>query len=199
VNIFYLDKNPQKCAEMHVDKHCVKMILEYAQLLSTAHRVLDGVLTDGLSQSGRKRKLYVLNDSRDTILYSATHVNHPSAVWCRQSDSNYMWLAELLEECCKEYSYRYGKIHKVESSGLMQSLKNIFPKNIPNKPFTEPTPAMPDECKVPGNSLMSYHNYYNMNKSHLWSWKGKINSRPVPKWLINMRMKDLPVCRPTPL
>ena len=199
MNIFYLDKNPQKCAEMHVDKHCVKMILEYAQLLSTAHRVLDGVLTDGLSQSGRKRKLYVLNDSRDTILYSATHVNHPSAVWCRQSDSNYMWLAELLEECCKEYSYRYGKIHKVESSGLMQSLKNIFPKNIPNKPFTEPTPAMPDECKVPGNSLVSYHNYYNMNKQHLWSWKGKINSRPVPKWLINMRMKDLPVCRPTPL
>jgi hypothetical protein len=199
VNIFYLDKNPQKCAEMHVDKHCVKMILEYAQLLSTAHRVLDGVLTDGLSQSGRKRKLYVLNDSRDTILYYATHVNHPSAVWCRQSDSNYMWLAELLEECCKEYFYRYGKIHKVESSGLMQSLKNIFPKNIPNKPFTEPTPAMPDECKVPGNSLVSYHNYYNINKQHLWSWKAKINSRPVPKWLINMRMKDLPVCRPTPL
>ena len=199
MNIFYLDKNPQKCAEMHVDKHCVKMILEYAQLLSTAHRVLDGVLTDGLSQSGRKRKLYVLNDSRNEILYSATHVNHPSAIWCRQSDSNYMWLAELLEECCKEYSYRYGKIHKVESSGLMQSLKNVFPKNIPNKPFTEPTPAMPDECKVPGNSLMSYHNYYNMNKQHLWSWKGKINSREVPKWLINMRMKDLPVCRPTPL
>ena len=24
------------------DKHCVKMILEYAQMLSTAHRELDG-------------------------------------------------------------------------------------------------------------------------------------------------------------
>jgi hypothetical protein len=199
VNIFYLDKNPQKCAEMHVDKHCIKMILEYAQLLSTAHRVLDGVLTVGLSESGRKQQRYILSDERQQVLYSATHINHPSAVWVRQSSANYMWLAELLEECCKEYSYRYGKIHKVESSGLMQSLKNIFPKNIPNKPFTEPTPAMPDECKVPGNSLMSYHNYYNMNKQHLWSWKGKINSREVPKWLINMRMKDLPVCRPTPL
>jgi hypothetical protein len=199
VNIFYLDKNPQKCAEMHVDKHCIKMILEYAQLLSTAHRVLDGVLTVGLSESGRKQQRYILSDERQQVLYSATHINHPSAVWVRQSSANYMWLAELLEECCKEYSYRYGKIHKVESSGLMQSLKNVFPKNIPNKPFTEPTPAMPDECKVPGNSLMSYHNYYNMNKQHLWSWKGKINSREVPKWLINMRMKDLPVCRPTPL
>ena len=186
MNIFYLDKNPSRCAQMHVDKHCVKMILEYAQLLSTAHRVLDGVLTIGLSESGRKRQLYVLQDDLDKILYSATHVNHPSAVWCRQSSANYMWLAELLEECCKEYTYRYGKIHKVESSGLMQIMKNVFPVNIPNKPFTEPTPAMPDECKVTGDSLQSYRNYYVMNKSHLWSWKGKINKRTEPNWFIKM-------------
>jgi hypothetical protein len=171
---------------MHVDKHCVKMILEYAQLLSTAHRVLDGVLTIGLSESGRKRQLYVLQDDLDKILYSATHINHPSAVWCRQSAANYMWLAELLEECCKEYTYRYGKIHKVESSDLMQTLKNIFPTNIAEKPFTEPTPAMPDECKVSGDSIQSYRNYYVMNKSHLWSWKGKINKRTEPNWFIKM-------------
>ena len=186
MNIFFLDKNPQRCAQMHVDKHCVKMILEYAQLLSTAHRVLDGVLTTGLSESGRKRQLYVLQDDLNEILYSATHVNHPSAVWCRQSSANYMWLAELLEECCKEYTYRYGKIHKVESSGLMQTLKNIFPKNITEKPFTQPTPAMPDECKVVGDSIQSYRNYYVMNKSHLWSWKGKINRRTEPNWFIKM-------------
>jgi hypothetical protein len=182
LNIFYLDKNPQKCAQMHVDKHCVKMILEYAQLLSTAHRVLDGVLTTGLSQSGRKRQLYILQDDLDKILYSATHINHPSAVWCRQSAANYMWLAELLEECCKEYTYRYGKIHKVESSGLMQILKNVFPINIANKPFTEPTPAMPDDVKVAGDSIRSYRNYYINNKTHLASWKGKVNSRNQPEW-----------------
>ena len=186
MNIFFLDKNPQRCAQMHVDKHCVKMILEYAQLLSTAHRVLDGVLTTGISESGRKRQLYVLQDDLNEILYSATHVNHPSAVWARQSSANYMWLAELLEECCKEYTYRYGKIHKVESSGLMQILKNIFPKNITEKPFTQPTPAMPDECKVVGDSIQSYRNYYVMNKSHLWSWKGKINKRTEPNWFIKM-------------
>jgi hypothetical protein len=182
MNIFYLDKDPKKCAEMHVDKHCVKMILEYAQLLSTAHRLLDGTQSVGLSKTGRKQVRYVLPDERESILYSATHINHPSAIWCRQSSANYMWLAELLEECCIEYSYRYGKIHKVESSGLMQSLKNTFPKNIPDKPFTEPTPAMPDECKVPGDSIKSYRNYYLMNKSHLWSWKGKINKRETPFW-----------------
>ena len=191
MNIFYLDKNPQRCAQMHVDKHCVKMILEYAQLLSTAHRVLDGVLTTGLSQSGRKRQQYILNDKREQMLYSATHVNHPSAVWVRQSVANYMWLAELLEECCKEYTYRYGKIHKVESSDLMQTLKNIFPKNIQDKPFTEPTPAMPDECKVAGDSITSYRNYYFNSKGHLWSWKGKINSRERPRWMSNMAMDKL--------
>lgn len=162
------------------------MILEYSQLLSTAHRVLDGRETTVKSKTGRNVKRWVLNDERESILYSATHVNHPSAVWCRQSSANYMWLAELLEECCKEYTYRYGKIHKVESSGLMQTLKNIFPKNITEKPFTQPTPAMPDECKVVGDSIQSYRNYYVMNKSHLWSWKGKINRRTEPNWFIKM-------------
>ena len=43
MNVFYLDPDPVKCAKMHVDKHVVKMIVEYAQLLSTAHRMLDAV------------------------------------------------------------------------------------------------------------------------------------------------------------
>jgi hypothetical protein len=42
MNIFYLDEDPKICAQYHCDKHVVKMIIEYAQLLSTAHRVLDG-------------------------------------------------------------------------------------------------------------------------------------------------------------
>jgi len=179
MNIFYLDKNPRVCAEMHVDKHCVKMILEYAQLLSTAHRYLDGILTDGLSKSGRKRKQYILSDKREQVLYSATHINHPSAVWVRQSDKNYMWLAEMLEMLCCEYTYRYGKVHKVESMGLMQLLKNEFPKNIPTGNFTEPTPAMPDHYKVAGDSITSYKNYYLGDKTRMFSWK----NRPTPSWI----------------
>ena len=42
MNIFYLNKDPKIAAMEHNDKHCVKMILEYAQMLSTAHRELDG-------------------------------------------------------------------------------------------------------------------------------------------------------------
>ena len=163
---------------MHNDKHVVKMILEYAQLLSTAHRVLDGVELIGLSDSGRKKKFWTLGDSRDYTLYKATHINHPSAVWVRQSAQNYMWLAEMLEVLCGEYTYRYGKVHKVERDGLMQLLKNEFPKNLPIAPFTEPTPAMPDDVKVSGDSIKSYRNYYINNKAHLANWK----KRQVPEW-----------------
>jgi hypothetical protein len=192
MNIFYLDHNPSKCAEYHVDKHSIKMILEYAQLLSTAHRILDGKQITVQSESGRNVKRWILDGELNSILYSATHINHPSAVWCRQSAQNYMWLAELLEECCKEYTYRYGKVHKVESDGLMQALKNNFPKNILNEPFTQPTPAMPDLCKVKNDSIQSYRNYYVQCKEHLWSWKGKINSRQEPTWFDEMIIKQIP-------
>lgn len=186
MNIFYLDKDPKVCAQMHVDKHCIKMILEYAQLLSTAHRILDGTVSIGLGKTGRKQTRYVLPDDRESVLYSATHLNHPSAVWCRQSAMNYHWLYTLLVECCKEYTYRYGKIHKCESSGLVNRLQTT-PTNINGtKDFTEPTPAMPEDVKVPGDSINSYRRYYVMNKEHLWSWSGKINSRERPQWLTDM-------------
>ena len=69
MNIFYVHSDPKTCAQQHVDKHVVKMILEYAQLLSTAHRVLDGNQSVGLSKTGRKQTRYVLSDDRDSVLY----------------------------------------------------------------------------------------------------------------------------------
>jgi len=166
---------------MHNDRHLVKMILETCQLLSTAHRLHDGIETMAKSKTGRNVKRWTLPDDRDQVLYSATHINHPSAVWCRTNHENYMWLWSLLKELCAEYTYRYGKVHKCESSGLVNALK-YPPNNIPTSKFTEPTPAMPDNVKVAGDSVASYRNYYINNKQHLATWSGKINSRPVPEW-----------------
>lgn len=177
MNIFYLDNDPTKCAQMHVDKHCVKMILEYAQLLSTAHRVLDGTQSVGLSKTGRKQTRYVLPDSRESVLYTATHINHPSAIWVRKSESHYRWLFTLFIELMREYNYRYGKIHACMR--LVREL-NKPPKNIEfGNGFDQPTPAMPEIYRVPGNSLQSYHNYYNGDKVRMFSWK----KRDVPYFI----------------
>lgn len=161
------------------------MILETAQLLSTAHRVLDGTETveqryvqGSLPPRYRKAKRWILSDDRDSILYSATHINHPSAVWCRQSALNYSWLYSLLVELCREYTYRYGKVHKCFTIGLVHKLAKV-PGNIQHKDFTEPTPAMPEQYKVPGDSVQSYRNYYNGEKQRMFSWK----KRDVPDFI----------------
>jgi hypothetical protein len=156
------------------------MILEYAQLLSTAHRYLDGNVTVGLSVSGRKRTTYILDSTLNSILYASTHINHPSAIWVRKSPENYLWLANMLIALCEEYTYRYGKTHKVERDGLCFVLLKNIPKNIGNEGWSEPTPAMPEEFKVPGDSIQAYINYYVGAKKHLANWK----KRTIPSWYV---------------
>lgn len=177
MNIFYLDRHTQACAEMHNDKHCVKMILEYAQLLSTAHRIIDGVPSRVLF-SGRQKTVHSLPDSRDGVLYSATHVNHPSAVWVRKARANYAWLQQLLAHLCKEYTHRYDRLHKVESSFLLDHLYQPPHGITVDVDFTEPPPAMPDEYKVLGDSIASYRNYYLGSKYKMSRW----TNREMPSW-----------------
>jgi hypothetical protein len=177
MNIFYLHTDPQVCAQWAVDSHCVKMILEAAQLLSTAHRVLDGTQYIDAS-SGRKIKRWRLDDKRDTELYSATHVNHPCAIWCRQSSGNYSFLYRYLYEHCKEYTHRYGKVHKVETSGLLNML-SAEPDNLPISHFFLPPSAMDTKYIISENVISNYRNYYKHGKAHLHKWK----NRAPPAWL----------------
>ena len=106
----------------------------------------------------------------ESVLYSATHINHPSAVWVRQNDQNYWWLYNLWTELMDEYPYRYGKQHACER--LKDTLR-YAPENIPEGLFTEPTPAMPDDYKVAGDSIQSYKNYYIGDKQRMFSWKNR--------------------------
>ena len=171
MNIFYTNHEPTLCAQEHCDKHTVKMILEYCQLLSTAHRVLDGKEYVDTS-SGRKIKRWKLNDSYDDVLYKATHISHPSAIWARTGCENYQWLHSLLVALSKEYTFRYGKIHKCEQIGLIDKLSHS-PINISTKLFTEPPACMPDEYKVVGDSIASYRNYVKNGKKPLHNWKNR--------------------------
>lgn len=155
MNIFYLDNNPKQCAELHCDKHVVKMILESAQLLSTAHHVLD-------------------KDLAPEGIYKSTHTNHPSAIWARSSDSNYNWLYVLWRELMSEYTFRYYKRHASEK--LIIPLKRL-PYNINKGPFVVPPKAMPDEYKV-DDTVQSYINYYNGAKASFAKW----TNRKAPEW-----------------
>lgn len=175
MNLFYFSENAEENAKQHCDKHTVKMILEYTQLLSTAHRVLDGVPVRVRARKGNRTKtIYQLNDFRDDLLYGATHINHPVAKWVRQSHSNYLYLVQLLDHLHSEYEYRYGRVHK--SKAILIRLREL-PLNIPYGAFTSPALAMPDEYKT-SSATESYRNYFIGEKSHIASWK----YRNVPGW-----------------
>jgi len=182
MNIFMVDSDPTKAAQSLVDRHVVKMILETAQLLSTTHRVLDGApveVTYRIPESGkvRKKKVWVLDDDRNDVLYNATHMNHPSAVWVRQSVANYAWLVEHLFALGDEYTYRYSKRHKtIEKLGyLIQSP----PFNLREYDQTKMPCAMPDEYKISDDPVLNYREYYIKGKAALHRW----TKREVPDWI----------------
>ena len=118
MNIFYLNKDTKIAAIQHNDKHCVKMILEYAQMLSTAHRECDG----------DKRANHL-------SMYKKAHLNHPSTVWTRENEAQYNWLYELFVALADEYSYRYEKKH---STDLLLRTALLAPSSIM---------IVPEECK----------------------------------------------------
>jgi hypothetical protein len=161
MNIFYLHPDPVVCAMHHCDKHVVKMILETAQLLSTAHRILD---EDD-------------NDRHDRLgLYKQTHKNHPSAVWVREAVGNYVWTHQLLISLCREYTHRYDKVHK--TARLIGPLSQP-PQNISTDPFRTAIPqCMPDQYKD-HDPVVAYRRYYINDKRDIAQWN---KTTYAPKW-----------------
>ena len=141
MNIFYLSHCPKKAAEYQYNKHVVKMILETAQLLCTAHHELG---------------------SNVEIPYKATHKNHPSAIWVRQSAENYMWAYEHMLSLGNEYTRRYGKHHLTISK--CRDVLYTLPNNISDENFVQPPQCMPDQYKVKNDSVSAYWNYYENEK-----------------------------------
>lgn len=157
MNLFYLDSDFETSAKYHVNSHCIKIILEAAQVLSTTHNILN-------SQGP----------------YKTTHKNHPICVWCRESIENYIWVYKYGLALCSEYTYRYQKRH------ACQDFIEWCVTHYPTLPFVDKTPhplCMPDYCKL-SDPILSYRNYYNLEKSHLFSGRlGGWKNRPVPYWI----------------
>ena len=139
MNIFYLDKCPHKAAKLQYNKHVVKMILESAQMLCTAHHC------------------YGDKDQVENVPYKQAHLNHPSTIWTRRSKSTYMWLYNHMIALGDEYKKRYGKTHL--SITKCKDFLAIPPRHIQGDDWCQPPQAMPDEYKDEC-SIQAYWNYY---------------------------------------
>lgn len=180
MNIFVLDENPVKAAQMQCDKHVVKMVLESAQMLSTAHRVLDGKQHKVKSKSGKTMvKSWVLPDERENVLYNAVHVNHPCTIWTCESAANYNWHYTHFKALAEEYEYRYGKQHKsyIKLKDILRPSPNKIDKCVPTR-FKLAMGAAP-ECIDHFDPIGSYRAFYKTKKDRFkMVWTG----RPIPEW-----------------
>ena len=173
MNIFFLDEDPEKCAEYHCDKHVVKMLLEIVQLLFTAHHVL-----------GTPKELLEYKPIRN--------IKHPMCIWIIKSSENYKYAAVLGLCLSKEYTYRYKKIHSCDKHikwlinnvpngnqvlRIDYSDKTVLSKNNISK-ITRIPLCMPEDSMNNGNTIDSYRKYYLIHKVYFAKW----TSRNVPYW-----------------
>jgi len=179
MNLFILDQNPDTAARLQCDKHVVKMIVESAQMLSTAHRMLDGIELIKPSVSGKTNvKHWRLTGKKEEMLYKAVHTGHPCTVWTMESSTNYGWHLVHFVALCDEYTYRYGKVHK--TSELIPYLMEL-PRNIKEGPLTPFKLAMKSnpECMFPDDPVKSYRMFYQTKQDR---FKMAWTKREIPEW-----------------
>ena len=79
-----------------------------------------------------------------------------------------------------EFKLRYGHTKDTKQFSLLSEALSNPPKNISLTVLpTDPTPAMPDDCKIPGDVVGSYRKYYVEYKRAFASWK---SPGVMPKW-----------------
>jgi hypothetical protein len=180
MNILLLDVDPAKAARYHNDRHCAKMILTSAQLLSTAHWFLDG------ERIARKRVPLVLRPS---------HIHHPCARFVRKNHITYGFVHTLMGELLKEYALRVGHPHMYEERKFWHQLF-APPWNLPADPSSVGSElaswpqCMPDEFKRQGNPVEAYRAYYIGAKQHLATWSPPAKT---PEWYI-IQPKEFQPC-----
>jgi len=169
MNIFVLDNDPEIAAEMHCDKHIPKMVLELAQMLTTAHHVCNSKPWEGM--------------------YIQAHLNHPCTKWVRNNYLNYRWAYAHFKELSRQYHIRFGRMHK--SFKEHYEYLQVAPADIPNKttsnflnwrnknpePFAQ---AMPDEYKNE-DAVTAYRTYYINDKQRFAKWERGVDA---PDWWV---------------
>lgn len=145
MNIFAIDPDPILAADLP-DKLVVKMVLESAQLLSTALRTT------------------VLQED---FLYKTNHLNHPCSIWTRISRQNFEWLLWHAEGLAAQYNKRYKRRH---TSQNVIDRCHEFVNRFPDTEQTSFALAMPDEFKS-ACPFDSYRRYLTSKPYFANGWK----------------------------
>lgn len=213
MNFFYTDRNPQQMARQHCHVLVRKMIVEHAQMLSTNKRLLDGQIRkvwirklketkqdDGTVLCEVRDRLvdwyHLDGDKYETILgrtflkshkyYKASHSNHPSTKWARESFDNYLFMIDVTIELCKMYREISGKQHATED--LIFHIEKNVPGDIPMFNFSEPPAVVGDDLKSYALNHGTIKAYQECMRRKFDDWTTRLKPIAVeflqdPEWL----------------
>ena len=176
MNIFVLDYDPVRASKMHCDSHCNKMIIESAQMLSTASHYAVGKLVFRPNPATGKRGYLIRGTLSRIYAVDKKHVFHPYTQWSLASRKSFEWLVELAFALHDEKVYRYGSGNK--SIRVVERCAK-YAKYLDENPMPHFPLAMPEQYHI-GNAVESYREFYINDKAHLLTY----TKRKPPKWLV---------------
>lgn len=153
MNIFFLHEAPIMAASFHCDRHVGKMLLESAQLLSTAH-----------------------HEFGHPVTYKPTHRNHPCAVWVRDSRLHYNYVSDLARSLAREFRLRFEKDHA--TSLVLERELLLPPEGLVKSGWEQPPQCMPEQFRGK-DAVMAYRAYY---CSKADQFQMKWTNRFTPQW-----------------
>lgn len=135
LNLFFTDRDPEKCAENHGDKHLHKMILEYAQIASTVYRLVD-------------------KDYAGKRVYRKVQPTSNVVQWAAASHAHFIYVVRLglalssVRESRRKSTWKSTGRHKSEPC-LLWLARRGYPIYFPDDEWLcDPPLRMPDCCKV---------------------------------------------------
>jgi len=172
MNIFAVHRNPVIAARSLCDKHLSKMTTECAQMLVSA-LIRHDCPTSELTLTQRHNG----------------YTNHPSTLWCGDTQENYRWLCLHGLALAYEYEARYQQPNKPRlQHGSKQPIKHMcgLITHIPKGELTpfariinkEDYPMLNDEAVWP-NAVLAYRAFYMLDKKISAKWGG---DRTPPAW-----------------
>jgi hypothetical protein len=175
MNIFILSTDPIEAAHAHCDQHIHKMILESAQMLSTAaHSTLPSI---------PKR-----------LLYKPAYENHPCTRWVSSSYSAMVWVCTLA--ITLESIRDSRNLHRHASMDVISCISEALKAFGDIPPPTEFAEAMYPHVKVrlDLNTVEKYQLYYRKKHTQWLLDTGKgmsYSGRPVPSFMTDLIEKKV--------
>lgn len=147
MNIFILNPSPSISASYHCDQHIHKMILESAQMLSSACH------TRGFSE------LF-------PYIYKPAYLGHPCTKWVAKSPDNMLWVCELAEALEFE---RQSSQHS--ATPIIKLIKDFIHETYPISTHLTPTPHV-----FAGPAFISLNNALSITEKYQWYYRFKHKS-----------------------